>query len=138
MNDTIYLVMQGEYSDKVVVGFFDSHDDAHRYAIVRNRSDDGYHVEECRRIDAEIEQFPLYYEHEVVFDLIKGVPRMRKGEDARYDVYAGERRKTRGSYHANPRIYIVRTTTTSREKAEKIACDIVNRHFDTVDEQWVR
>lgn len=128
----IYLVVEGQYSDWHIVGYFTDKDDAERFCVLKyDVYDEPYVVAvDCLDGDADLSNVEMLYEHEVMFDK-RGSTMVMRDEPDRYNVYGGEMRANRVKamgYHWIE--VIVNQREFNREKAEKIAQDILYQYFE--------
>jgi hypothetical protein len=125
MENKVYGIFSGAYSDWSVHGFFESEDEAMVYCAIKNQGldeYDKYYIMPLSKINAKIPDIKLNYFHTVVFDFNNG---MRSEED-RYDYYIGEDKPSFTKYNVfknNDGWISFSFNGKSREKAEKIAQD---------------
>ena len=121
----IYLIWSGEYSDRHVHYYTDNLKDAEKYIAHKNNIfHDDYYIEECEKLGS-IPKVKVLKEHEVVFNYQFILTEMYDEPD-RYTVYSGQVRKTSISISCSG-IFVVKTTTNDRKKAEKIGQDLFNK-----------
>lgn len=127
----IYLVVDGQYSDWRIIGYFTNKDDSERFCVLKHDAYDGPYVEtvDCLDGGVDLSNVEVLYEHEVVFDK-RGSTMVMRDEPDRYNVYGGEMRANRVEaigYHWIR--VIVNQRGFNREKAEKIAQDILYQYL---------
>lgn len=130
--DKIYLVVEGQYIDWNIVGYFIDKDDAERFCVLKHDTYDEPYVKEVACLDGgvDLSNVEVLYEHEVVFDG-NGRNMYMRVEPDRYEVYGGEMRANRVKamgYHWIAAI--VNQREFNREKAEKIAQDILYQYLE--------
>lgn len=132
MANKIYLVVEGEYSDWHIIGYFTNKDDAERFCVSQHNEYWDPYVETVDCLDGGIDLpgVKVLYEHEVVFDRCNGTMVMRDEPD-RYEVYGGEIRANSVFAIGNCWVRVnVNQQEFSREKAEKIAQDILYQYLE--------
>lgn len=128
----IYLVVDGQYSDWRIIGYFANKDDAERFCVLKHDAYDCPYVVtvDCLDGGVDLSNVEVLYEHEVVFDK-RGSTMVMRDEPDRYNVYGGEMRANRveamGYHWIN---VIVNQREFNREKAEKIAQDILYQYLE--------
>ena len=126
MNETIYGIFSGAYSDWQIHGYMTDRNEAEKYCALKNKENDDewgrYYVIDINNIYADVKDVKLKYYHEVVFDFNKGM----RNEPDRYEYYIGEDKKPTNRCnifrHGDGWICFC-LNADSREKAEKIAQD---------------
>lgn len=91
MGNQIYLVVEGQYSDWRIVGYFTNKDNAERFCVSQYSKYDGPYVivVDCLDGGIDLSGVKVLYEHVVVFDKRGGTMVMRNEPD-RYNVYGGD------------------------------------------------
>ncbi len=128
----IYLVVEGQYSDWYVVGYFTDKDDAERFCVSQHNKYDSPYVMTVGCLDGGIDLsgVKVLYEHKVVFDRCNGTMVMRDEPD-RYEVYGGDIRANSVFAISNCWVRVnVNQQEFNREKAEKIAQDILYQYLE--------
>lgn len=134
MNNKIYLLVQGSYSDWDIVGYFTSEEDAKKFAVLQYGRYDNPHVVDVDCLDGRIDlsKVEVLYKHEVVFDKVGGSMVMRN-EPNRYVIYGGDIKNNSiyvSPYRGNEWInVIVNQKKFDRKKAEKIAQNIMYQYL---------
>lgn len=133
MGNKIYIVMEGQYSDWRIIGYFMSKDNAERFCVLQDSKYDRPYVRVVDCLDGVIDlsDVEVLYEHEVVFDRRGGTMVMRN-EPNRYRVYGGDNRAN--NIKVSPCSYEwicvkVNQREFNRKKAEKIAQDIMYEYL---------
>jgi len=131
MKKTIYIIIDGCYSDWFIHGYFNDIEKAEKYVVWYNANHNGYgdeaYIQEHELLEPEIDYnaIKVLRNHKVVFDKRGNSWNMRNEPD-RYDIYTGVKKKTvSGLWAHKKQIYHVEVTTHERKKAEKIAQDLL-------------
>lgn len=134
MDNKIYLVVQGCYSDWDIIGYFTREEDASKFVISQYDRYDGPYVTAVDCLDGGIDlsNVEVLYEHEVMFDKVGGTMVMRNSPHS-YKVYGGDIRAN--SIYVSPYKQVqwihvkVNQKKFDRKKAEKIAQDIMYQYL---------
>lgn len=128
MNETIFGIFSGAYSDWQIHGYMTDRDEAEKYCALKNKEYndkwDAYYVMDINYMNTNIKyvDVKLKYYHEVVFDFNKGM----RNEPDRYEYYIGENREPTNKcniFRNGDGWICFCLNADSREKAEKIAQD---------------
>jgi hypothetical protein len=125
MDDKVFGIFSGEYSDWQVHGYLNTEDEAEKYCALKNKGldfDKYYYYKELPLIKADVSNVKINYYHCVVFDFEYG---MRNDPDG-YEYYTGEPKKPQTIYNLfrdNQGWISFQFNCETREKAEKIAQD---------------
>ena len=132
MGNQIYLVVEGQYSDWHIVGYFTNKDNAERFCVSQHsKYDDPYViVVDCLDGGIDLSGVKVLYEHEVVFDKRGGTMVMRNEPD-RYNIYSGDiRANSVRSMDFGWVAIKVNQKKFNRKQAEKIAQDILYQYLE--------
>lgn len=121
----IYAIIEGEYSDWSIVGYFTDREEADKYCVAHSSCN--YHVYEIKDLTntEDLSMITLKYTHEVVIDH-EAEGWVVRHEPNRYRCYMSDYYKSNLIYSHWPSEYCsyeINIDTSSREKAEKIALD---------------
>ena len=92
MNEIIYGIFSGAYSDWQIHGYMIDKDEAEKYCALKNKDSDdwdNHYIVNIDNIHADVKDVKLKYYHEVVFDFNDGM----RNEPNRYEYYIGKDRK---------------------------------------------
>lgn len=132
MDNKIYLVVQGYYSDWDIIGYFTDKSEAERFCV--SQCDKYYSpyikVVDCLDGGIDLSDVKVLYEHEVVFDK-RGSTMVMRDEPDRYNVYGGNIRANSVESKNFGWVAIkVNQKKFNRKKAEKIAQDILYQYLE--------
>lgn len=132
MGNQIYLVVEGQYSDRRTVGYFTNKDNAERFCVSQYSKYDGPYVivVDCLDGGIDLSGVKVLYEHVVVFDKRGGTMVMRNEPD-RYNIYGGDIRanSVRSTNYGWVAIK-VNQKKFNRKQAEKVAQDILYQYLE--------
>lgn len=119
----VYLVVEGEYSDWHVFGYFRNELDAENYCLLKNSEDEynEYYVLPIKELSIDVSKTDMTKEYRIVFYTNSGVPNQIDSPD----IYVGEIRKVRFRCKLdspNPWFMVI-VTAENKNKAKKIAQD---------------
>jgi hypothetical protein len=103
--DKVYGIFSGAYSDWDVHGFLEDKDEAEKYCAVKNQeldSYDSYYIIGIDKMNAKIGNIELKYYYTVTFRFDHN-PRNYTRDNASYDYYIGEDKKSFSKYNHNNR-----------------------------------
>ena len=128
MDEKVYGIFSGQYSDWNIHGYFTNKNKAEKYCAkmnIKNEWDDIYYATEIKNIQESVsmdyDSIKLSYEHEVVFDFDKGM----RNEPDRYNYYAVKLKENSIIYRYNTWVaFTINTNSTDRNIVEKIAQDL--------------
>ena len=132
MSNQIYLVVEGQYSDWRIVGYFTNKDNAERFCVSQyDKYDEPYvMVVDCLDGGIDLSGVKVLYEHEVVFDKRGGTMVMRNEPD-RYNIYGGDiRANSVRSMNLGWVEIKVNQKKFNRKQAEKVAQDILYQYLE--------
>lgn len=132
MNNKIYLVIEGQYSDWRIIGYFTSKDNAERFCVSQGSKYDSPYVGvvDCLDGGIDLSGVKVLYEHEVVFDKRGGTMVMRNEPD-RYNVYGGDiQANSVQSMNFGWVAIRVNQKKFNRKRAEKVAQDILYQYLE--------
>lgn len=132
MGNQIYLVVEGQYSDWRIVGYFTNRDNAERFCVSQySKYDEPYViVVDCLDGVIDLSGVKVLYEHEVVFEKCGGTMVMRNEPD-RYNAYGGDIRANSVQSIGFGLVAInVNQKKFNRKEAEKIAQDILYQYLE--------
>ena len=132
MGNQIYLVVEGQYSDWRIVGYFTNKDNAERFCVSQHsKYDDPYViVVDCLDDGIDLSGVKVLYEHEVVFDK-RGSTMVMRNEPDRYNIYGGDiRADSVQSMNYGWVAIKVNQKKFNRKQAEKIAQDILYQYLE--------
>lgn len=132
MGNQIYLVVDGQYSDWRIVGYFTNKDNAERFCVSQySKYDDPYViVVDCLDGGIDLSGVKVLYEHTVMFDERGGTMVMRNEPD-RYNVYGGDIQANSVRSMDFGWVEIkVNQKKFNRKQAEKVAQDILSQYLE--------
>lgn len=121
----VYLVVEGEYSDWHVFGYFKNELDAENYCLLKNSEDeyDEYYVLPIEELNIDISKIDMTKrkEYYIVFYNDIGITEHTESPD----IYVGEKRKVRFrcKFNSPNPWFMVIVTADNKNKARKIAQD---------------
>ena len=121
----IYVIIQGEYSDWSIIGYFTNREEADKYCVAHPSCDYYVHPVSDLTNTEDLSRITLKYTHDVVIDH-KPEGWVVRHEPDRYKCYMSDYLNSNEIYSFNPPIwsgYKINIDTSNREKAEKIALD---------------
>ncbi len=121
MSDMVFAIVEGEYSDWQLSGYFENEEEAYKYCAIHNNE---YYVEPIPKITCDFGDEAFYYQWSCVFDddEYNDIRNIRLINTVRKPVKPRIKRWT--DHLVGDLCEIVFTTLQmDAEKAKKIACD---------------